>query len=393
MHRRWSVFAAVSAAAVVLAAALTVLENAPGHAQGAPIRIGLSTDLSGPNALPGDGDRKGAQLAVEEINAAGGIAGRNVELFVADHRSSPAEAISAIRKLVDIDKVEVIQGSGDSGTTLSGMSVLKEVGVAQVTARATNVRISEQAGKGGNPWMFRVNIDDSMIAEAYARFIADKVKTVALTAYNDDWGRGFVQALTPHLQKRGTKIVATEYFGYGQADFRPLITRVRNAKPEGVVVLILIQDSLNYVRQMREVGLAATVFGRGQLLNTQLLNAYKDNPAAIEGFHDATIWGTGIDPAFEKKYQERWGQVAELAAAMSYYTVRHVFAEALRMAARDPAGINRKTVRDALEKVRAKTPVGDVEFDAHHQAHTDLLITRVQNGAITVVQRVPSAPR
>jgi hypothetical protein len=78
---------------------------------------------------------------------------------------------------------------------------------------------------------------------------------------------------------------------------------------------------------------------------------------------------------------------------MSYYTVRHVFAEALRMAARDPAGITRKTVRDALEKVKAKTPVGDVEFDANHQAHTDLLITRVQNATIKVVERVPSAPK
>jgi branched-chain amino acid transport system substrate-binding protein len=375
------------------AAALTILDRMPGHAQGQPIRIGLSTDLSGPSALPGDGDKKGAQFAIEELNAAGGINGRKVELYVADHRSSPAEAISALRKLVDIDKVEVVQGSGDSGTTLSGMSVLKEIGVAQVTARATNVRIGQQSGEGGNPWMFRVNIDDSMIADAYGRFISDKVKTIALTAYNDDWGRGFVQSLTPQLEKRGTKILTTDYFAYGQPDFRPLLTRVRNLKPEGLVVLILIQDSVNYVRQMREVGFSGTIFGRGQLLNTPLLTAYKDNPAAIEGFHDATIWGTGVDPAFERKYQERWGQVAELAAAMSYYTVRYVIAEALRIAARDPAGINRKTVRDALEKVKVKTPVGDVEFDAHHQAHTDLLITQIKNGAITVVQRVASAPK
>lgn len=379
-------------AVVVITLALPGLPAAV--AQAPSIRVGQSTDLSGPNALPGEGDRKGTVLAMEEINAAGGIAGRKVELFFADHRSSPAEVISAIRKLADLDRVDVIMGSGASGTTLASMPVIKEVGVAQVTHAATNPRIRDQAGRrGGNLWQFRINVDDTLIALAYISLIVDSgAKRVALMAYGDDFGRGAVASYTPLLQRKGVTIVGTEYFTQGQADFRPLLTRVRNERPDAVIVIIQVQDAVTFVRQMREVGLNVPVFGRGQLISIPLIRAFADNPKTIEGLMDATFWAPGVDPAFDKKYQDRWGEPAVINAAMAYYSLRYVISEALRIAT-SRGGITRQSVRDALEQVSVDTPIGPIDFDEWHQGHPDVFVVQIRDGKIVIAHRIPSRLR
>jgi len=144
---------------------------------------------------------------------------------------------------------------------------------------------------------------------------------------------------------------------------------------------------------MREVGLNTPVFGRGQLISIPLIRAFADNPKAIEGLMDATFWAPGVDPAFDRKYQQRWNEPPVINAAMAYYSLRYVISEALRIAAAGRAGITRQTVRDALEQVRVNTPIGPIDFDEWHQAHPDVFVMQIRDGKIIIAHRIPSRPR
>src|SRR5215813_3292267 len=148
---------------------MTLLAAAPAWAQ--PIRVGFSSAMSGPSAITGEGVMWGATMAVEDVNAKGGIMGRKVEVFFADNKGTPGEAVSAVRKLVDVDKVDVIIGQTHSGACLGSMPIVKELQVPQVTEACSNPKIREMSGIGGNEWQFRINIDDAIMANTFGKYI------------------------------------------------------------------------------------------------------------------------------------------------------------------------------------------------------------------------------
>src|SRR5437764_15135440 len=136
-------------AITLLLAALSAGASSAG-AQAPPIRIGFASGMSGPAAVTGEGVRWGATLAVEEINAKGGIMGRKLEASFADNKATPGEAVSAVRKLADVDQVDVIIGQTHSGACLGAMPVVKEIGVPMVIEACSHPKIREPPGTGGH---------------------------------------------------------------------------------------------------------------------------------------------------------------------------------------------------------------------------------------------------
>src|SRR6266581_8641934 len=174
---------------IILALLMTVVAAAPAWAQ--PVRVGFASAMSGPSAITGEGVVWGATMAVEELNARGGIMGRKVEAYFADNKGTPGEAVSAVRKLADVDKVDVIIGQTHSGACLGAMPVVKEIGVPMVIEACSHPKIRELSGKGGNEWTFRVALDDEIMAYTFARYMARQgVKTSSVLAMNNDFGRG-----------------------------------------------------------------------------------------------------------------------------------------------------------------------------------------------------------
>src|SRR5438876_550404 len=190
-------------------------------AQAPPIRIGFASAMSGPAAITGEGVRWGATLAVEEINARGGIMGHKIEASFADNKAQPGEAVSAVRKLADVDQVDVIIGQTHSGACLGAMPVVKEIGVPMVIEACSHPKIRELSGKGGNEWTFRVALDDEIMAYTFARYMArNGVKTSSVLAMNNDFGRGAAGAYEAAFKKAGITLVSTEFFDPGQPDYR-----------------------------------------------------------------------------------------------------------------------------------------------------------------------------
>src|SRR3989441_4369996 len=181
-------------------------------AQAPPIKIGFASAMSGPAAITGEGVRWGATLAVEEINAKGGVMGRKLEAFFADNKAQPGEAVSAVRKLVDVDQVDVIIGQTHSGACLGAMPVVKELGVPMVIEACSHPQIRALSGKGGNEWTFRVALDDEIMAYTFARYMARQgVKSYSILAMNNDFGRGAADAYYAAVTNGNVKLLSTEF--------------------------------------------------------------------------------------------------------------------------------------------------------------------------------------
>src|SRR5215467_2620753 len=177
---------------ILVALLLTAMAAAPCSAQ--PIRVGFASAMSGPSAITGEGVMWGATMAVEDVNAKGGIMGHNVLAFFADNKGTPGEAVSAVRKLVDVDRVDVIIGQTHSGACLGALPIVKELQVPMIIEACSNPKIRELIGKSTNEWAFRVNPDDIMLANQFAKYIGQSTKTVSIFAQNDDFGRGAAAA-------------------------------------------------------------------------------------------------------------------------------------------------------------------------------------------------------
>ena len=348
-----------------------------------PIKIGVSSVLSGPVSLIGQQTREGAQLKVNEINAAGGLLGREVKLSFADNACDPAQGMTAAANLTTSENVAAIIGTSCSSVTLATMPIIQRSSVVQLEYLATNPQIAQGSGVGGNKWQFRLNIDDGIMVTELSRYISSEVKSVAVVAQNDDYGRGAAKAFSDNLSGKGVSIVSTDYTAIGTVDYRPLITKIQSLKPEGLIVILDAPNAAPLALQTAELGFTPKVYGRGTVVTPQF-QALVKNKEIWNGAMEANRWVANPDAKeFETAYSKAYGYPPELNAAMAYYATE-VLATAIRSAGSD----ERAKIRDALEKVDIKIPgLGPVQFDKNNQAHPDMFVIQWKDGQIVLRDR------
>lgn len=352
-----------------------------------PIKIGLAGPYSGEFAIDGDDLRTGAGLVVDEINAAGGLLGRPIELFTADNECSSEKGVSAVRKLIDIDEVDAIIGGVCSSATLASMPVIAEEEVPQLTVTATSPKITEQAGVGGNEWQFRLNIDDSIQAKVLSAIIAEDFKSAVIFAPNDDWGRSAVEVFTKELTSVGVTVLDALYFEYLQPDFRPLLTKAKDHNPEAILAVIAIPDASTFMKQFRELGMTQQVFARGTMVTDEFLRLTEYDCSIGEGAMESNQWSPTGAP-MEEEYQAKYGRRPRTSAALAYFGMKAIV-EAIQLMGK----ADRESIRDGLEQVSFDDPgIGHIEFDDHHQAHHDLFISQFRDCEVVIVARRPTAP-
>ncbi len=379
---------------IVAALLLTGLAAGPAWAQGGPpIRVGFASAMSGPSAITGEGVMWGGTMVVEEINAKGGIMGRRVDAFFADNKGTPGEAVSAVRRLVDVDKVDVIIGQTHSGACLGALPIIKELQVPMVIESCSNPKIRELMGKGGNDWAFRVNIDDEIMAYTFAKAMAKAVKSVTVIAQNDDFGRGGAAAYEAAFKRAGLKLTSTEFFDRGQADYRPLLTRVKRASADAVLLIMLASDGSVFMRQFRELGLTPKLYARGSMATVEFLNQVKDNPKIGDGLVEATYWATSLDPEWERKWFERWKTPVRIHGSLAAIAFKYAVVPAIELAIKKTGRADRQTIRDALGQIDVKdSPVGPIKFDDNHQAWINMLLIEMRDGQLKVLEKLPTSP-
>jgi branched-chain amino acid transport system substrate-binding protein len=346
--------------------ALALLGAAPATAQ-ETIKVGLIDPLTGGSSFYGQSLLRGAQLAVDEANAKGGVLGRRVELVVEDDRSVPADGTSAAIKLITRDNVVAILGTFNSSVSLAVGDVARRYGVAQVITSAVADAITEK-NDPAKPWVFRASSRSSDQAVAIVGYLADvgKVKNAAILEDATDFGVGCGTEVKKEAERRGLKVVGTERFNPGETNFYSIITKLRAMAPESVVICGLITEGAQVLRQSQDLGLKTTFIGNTAFNNDKLLELAKD---AAEGMvANATYEATSKRAAareFTEKYRAKFNEFPQYTAAQGYDA-----AVVLMDAVRRAGGVDREKVRAALQATRGLSRVesGPLTFDPKGQA-------------------------
>lgn len=351
-----------------------------------PIRVGVVTPLSGTYAPIGAQVKMGLDLALAEINAAGGILGRKVELLYEDEEANPQVAVQKAEKLFQQSKVDFLTGTVNSGSTLA---------VGQVAERnnkliATTVSFSDAiTGDKCSPNVFRVNAKAGQQSVALAAWLAKEKPGATLFLLGPDYemGRSTVAAFKSAAQQRGIKPVGDLFAPLDSKDYSSYFGQIRAARPQVFYTSTAGNDTVRLFSQMSEYGMNKnlTMVGVSGAVTAQNIKAIGKN---AEGF----VTGVGYSPEistpqnkqFVEKFKSANKVLPDLYGADSYGVLYFYKAAVEKAQSTDTA-----QVRKAMEGLEWDTPQGRKTMRAaDHQAIQDMYVVRIQNGDFTIVSKV-----
>ena len=368
------------AAAVWLAMALPVAASAQ------TIVIGASVPDTGPAAAPALWQRWGFQIALDEVNAAGGVLGKKVELLAYDNRCNPSEAVNAANKLIEA-KVVAILGAHCSSATLATMPLIAAAKIPMVEGIASSPKITELSGVGRNEWTFRVNPSDDDMMEALGLYLSQssKIRRVAVLGEDTDFGRGGAAAFAAVAKKYGLEVISTDFHPQGYPDFTSLLTRIQQSRPDAIALFQLAGDQLNFLRNAMQLGVRIPYVGRFDPGGNNLQIA---QAGGMDGSITAWTYSYLVDApankAFVAEVEKRHNSTPVLQTWAGYDAMRLLLKAIAEAGSTDPTAI-----RDAIKKIQFTNVMGaPVKFDDHNQAGKLVLIEGIADRKLTILKEV-----
>ncbi len=352
-----------------------------------PIKLGLFASLTGREAAFGQFTSRGVILAVEEINAAGGLLGRPVELVTEDTRSLQGEPATVAKKLAVRDRVVAIINGTGSAAALEAAPVCQTAGVPFVAAVATNPFVT-QAGN----FIFQTCFTDPFQGTVLARFARQtlKAKRVAVLVSNDNpYSVGLTRFFRARLVADGGEIVAESKYAEGDKDFRAQLTAIKATNPEAIFASGNYTESALICKQARQLGLTVPIFG-GDTWDTPTLLELGGKD--VEGTYFCGHFSPdSSDPraqGFVTRFRARWGAAPDTGGSLGYEAVM-VIADALRRA----GSSDRRLLRDALAATKDFAGVtGRITIEANRTATKSAVIFAVRDGRFVFQESVTPTP-
>jgi branched-chain amino acid transport system substrate-binding protein len=344
-----------------------------GQAQAQNIRIGFQAPLTGPAASDGKTALQGAQLAVEQINAAGGIKGRPLELVVLDDQTQPAQAVPIANKFIGDGIKAVISGSY-SGPTRAAAGVFQEAKIPYISAYAIHPDIV----RAGN-YVFRTSFMGEVQGRAAAKLIADimKKKRVTMVNVNNDFGQALSAGMKDAAPKLGLQLVSEYNFGMGDRQFGSIVASVKKDDPEVVYVSGYFFNGGPLVAQLRAGGVTAPIVGTEGFDTVNFVQIAKE---AAEGVIITTSLDRDTTDTVMKKfiddYKKRFNVGAEMVAA-STHTAVNVLAEAIKKVGIDDTA----KLRDAIAATKnMPSAAGTITFNNSREVYKAAQIQVIKGG-------------
>ena len=245
---------------LIAGAAMLGLTSAPAYAQQKPC-IGNSAAITGPAAFGGLAIKMGAEIAIDEINAKGGILGQKLSLVQYDDAGAPPRGVDNTRRIALSDKCIAILGGYHSTVAVAQVEPVNEIGIPYVGVLAANTKAIEN---DRNPnYMFRVSAKDKWVARFLVEQALKSSKTgkVAFLYENTGWGNGALPDVKDAMAKAGKELVATETFNWNDQDMTPQVIRARDAGADVVLLWALDREGNQIVRSMDKVGYKPPIIG------------------------------------------------------------------------------------------------------------------------------------
>lgn len=368
-----------------IAAAAAMICAGPVLAQ--PIVIGVSTPVTGPLATASEWEMWGVKLAVDEINAAGGLlGGRKVELMVLDNKCNPSEGVNVANKLVEA-KVVAIEGAHCSSPHLASMKIVEAAKIPMITGIASNPQITELAGPGRLEYSFRISPGDAAMMDALGIYLGSKKmwKTVAIVSEETDFGRGGADAFKAITGKAGLEVVSTDFHAQGAPDFTTILTRLQQRRPDTIATFQTSTDSINFLRQAMQVGMKIPYTGRIELggRNVPIIEAGGMENSISGWTYNATI-DAPSNKAFVAKIKERHKSEPYLQTWGGYDAIR-----VIAMAITAAGSTEGPKVKDAIKNLKFTNVMGkQVWFDDHNSAGRFVVLQTVKDKKVAVADIV-----
>ena len=326
------------------------------------IKIGVTQPLTGAFAASGNYVAQGAKIAEDEINKAGGVLGKKIELVVEDNKSNPTEAVATIEKLVVKDKVPVVMGAWSSTLTLAVMPKLEEYEVPMVVETSSSGKITTS----GNPYIFRISPTSEMEAKSFQPLVAKLgIKKADFLNTNNDFGIGSAQEFSKMLKANGVEIGVMETMDPKATDFSAQLAKIKASGGDTLFVTTAVEQVTLIMKQAKDQRLAHQIITTGGS-NSPDQVAQQAGDAANGSMHTVffTPWFPEVtkNPEVSKRYMDQWAarghHVGGLTEGFRGFDGVYTIVEAIKLAGKADA----KAVKDALWKVQVKGVYGDIAF-------------------------------
>lgn len=355
------------------------------------IKIGLVQPLTGAFAAAGTDVVNGAKIAVDEINAAGGVIGRKLELVIEDTKSNPTEAASVTEKLVVRDKVPALMGASASTATLAVMPKLMEYKVPMLVETSSSSKITN----AGNPYIFRIAPPSEVEAAVFGKTVKKLgIKKADFLGVNNDWGRGSADEFSKTLKDNGIAVGLVERMDQGAQDMSAQLSKIKNSGADTLFVTTAVEQLSLVLKQAAALGLNIRIISTGGSQNPDQL-IQNVGKAADGSWHlvffvpwlpDATP-----NPAASKAFIAEWNKrglpFGSLTSSFRGYDGIRAIAEAIKIAGKADA----ESIRAALWKVDILGLNGPIKFEKDGpsgaesgQSMPNVYLVKIEGGKVTV---------
>lgn len=362
---------------------LTMLLSACGGKTAAPasetIKIGWIGSLTGDQAVWGTCESNTIKMLIEEVNAKGGILGKQVEGIYYDTKGDAAEAVNATKRLITQDGVVAILGPNASGQAISISAVLEQYKVPDIATVATNPKVTVADDGKVKEYNFRVCFIDPYQGAVAAGYAYDKLglkNAAVLYDVASDYSQGFTEYFEKTFTEKGGKIVAKEGFKEGDVDFRPQLSKIKEANPDVILMPYYYKEVALSANQARELGIKATLVGGDGWPSDQLMTMAKD---AIEGsyivnhldFNDPEV--KPLQDAYKAKYN--------LSMELNGYMANDAFL-LLQAAITAANSTDPVKITEALTQVSVEGVTGTIQLskENHNPVGKQAAIVKIENG-------------
>lgn len=340
---------ATTAAATTTAAGATTASETKTVASSEPIRIGMTTVLTGDRSLEGEYGKQAAQIVQDEINAAGGVLGRPIEIVIEDALGTDVGAVNAYRKLAADDSIVAIMGSNSSNDNIAISGSVLEAKIL-TTAQGSSPKLKELCDTG-NPWMFQIRTCDQTLCAALIKYAVEEKGLKKFAVIHDteiastDQARLFTEALATY----GITPSVVVPFTSGTKDFSSHIAKIQNANVDAIIGASFQTEAAIILQQIRAFGIELPIFGSNAFCDPITISLAGD---AANNVYSAAAWVPNTTNAkgapFSAEYTKLYG-AACAASAAQVYDHMYIICEAIKIA----GTTDREAVRNAMSTISA----------------------------------------
>jgi branched-chain amino acid transport system substrate-binding protein len=365
---------------ITIASLLTALACSGGGA-GDKVKIGVFMSMTGDTANFGISSTNGIKMAADEVNAAGGINGKQIELDIQDDRSDPSEAATIVTKFVTQDSVHAILGEVASSRSIAAAPIAQNAKIPMLTPSSTNPEVTRKGD-----YIFRSCFIDPVQGAAIAQFAARTLnakRAGIMVDRKNDYSTGLEKFISQTFTKLGGQIVVTQSYQAGDQDFNAQLTSIKGANPEVIFVPGYYGDVALIAKQARDKGITVPFVGGDGWDAKQLYEI--GGKAVVGSFFSNHYSPYDTDPAVQKfvtDYKARYNQIPDALAATAYDAAKIMF-DAIKRA----NSLDGKAIRDALAATKEYPGVtGKVTFNENRDAVKPIVMIEVKDGGIYAVK-------